>query len=247
MGARSCGLAYASGGLVDEWSLFNNVAGLAKVEKLSAAFAYDTQPSFKSFNRMAAVFAVPLKLGVAGAGIFRFGDELYNEQIVSVGFSNTFGLASLGLKANYIQYNAPGFGTKGIFSISFGGIATLTEKISVSAHIANINQPNISKSEKEKLPTILLMGLGAQLTTQTFFTTELEKDLQNPVKWKTGVEYQPFKKFICRTGFSINPDAIFFGFGFRPMKFKLDYAYQHNFTLGSRHQATVGYIFKSKR
>lgn len=247
MGARAGGLAYASSCLSDEWSILNNVAGLAKVEKASAAFAYDTQPSFNPFNRVAAVFALPLKFGTAGVGVFRFGDRLYNEQIFTIGFSNSFGLASLGLKANYIQYSAEGFGSKGIFSISFGGIATLTEKISIGSHIINLNQPEISKAEGEKLSTTLIVGAAFQLTSQTLVTSELEKDLSYPVKWKTGVEYKPFKKFTLRTGLSLNPSTVFFGFGFHSKKFKMDYTYQHNFTIGSRHQATIGYIFNKEK
>ncbi len=242
IGARSGGVGYASACLDDEWSLFNNVGGLAKVDRVSTAFAYDAQPSFKPFNRMAAIVAVPVKFGVGGLGFFRFGDQLYREQIICLGFSNTFGLASLGVKVNYIQYNAQGFGTKGVFSISFGGIAKLTEKISIGAHIINLNQPDISSTEEEKLPTLLILGIGFQVTSQTLITTELEKDLRFPLRWKAGVEYQPFKKFIFRSGFHIEPNAAFFGFGFRPSKFKLDYAYQHSFTVGSRHQATVGYF-----
>lgn len=242
IGARAGGVGYASSCLQDEWSIFNNVGGLAKVDKVSTAFTFDAQPSFKSFNRLAAVVAVPVKFGVGGLGVFRFGDQLYNEQIVSLGFSNSFGLASLGVKVNYIQYNAQGFGTKGVFSISFGGIATLTEKISIGAHIINLNQPDISSTEDEKLPTVIILGIGFQLTSQTFITTELQKDLTSPLRWKAGVEYQPFKKFIFRSGFHIHPNTAFFGFGFRPSKFKLDYVYQHNFTVGSRHQATVGYF-----
>ena len=243
MGARSSGLAYASACLADEWSLFNNVAGLARLEKTTAAFTYDAQPGFPTFNKMAATFAMPIKPGVAGIGLFRFGDDLYSEQIISMGFANTYGLASLGVKVNYIQYTATGFGSKGLFSISFGGIAKLTEKIYVGAHVTNINQPNISKTENEKLPTYLTVGIGAQITSQTYITTELEKELSHTVRWKSGIEYKAFKKFIGRTGFSVNPNTIFFGFGFRPSRFALDYTYQHNFVIGSRHQVTVGYFF----
>ena len=242
IGARSGGVGYASACLHDEWSLFNNIGGLAKVIRVSAAFAYDAQPSFKPFNRMAAVVAVPVKFGVGGLGFFRFGDQLYNEQIICLGFGNTFGLASLGVKVNYIQYNAHGFGTKGLFSISFGGIAKLTEKISIGAHVINLNQPDISNTDEEKLPTLLILGVGFQLTSQTFITSELEKDLRFPLRWKAGISYQPFKKFIFRSGFHVQPNAAFFGFGFHPSKYKLDYAYQHSFTSGSRHQATVGYF-----
>jgi hypothetical protein len=246
MGARAGGLAYASSCLTDEWAIFNNVSGLVKVDKTSSAFTYDTQPGFKPFDRMAAAFAVPLKFGTAGAGVFRFGDQLYNEHIIALGFANTFGLASLGLKVNYIQYKAEGFGSKGVISLSFGGITTLTEKISIGAYIINLNQPNISL-ENEKLPTLLILGAGFQLTPETFVTTELEKDLNYPVKWKTGVEYLLYKKFTIRTGFTLNPAVAFFGLGFKTRKFKLDYAYQHDFSIGSRHQATVGYIFNKQK
>jgi len=243
VGARANGLGFASSCLEDEWSIFNNIAGLAKVDQISTAFTYDAQPSFKPFNKAAATFSMPLKFGVAGAGIFHFGDNLYNEQILTAGFSNTFGLASLGIKVNYVQYYAEGFGRKGVISISFGGIAKLTEDLSLGAHIVNLNQPTISTSEDEKIPTILVTGIGFNLSSKAFLTTEIEKNFDYPATWKTGFEYQLNKKFTFRTGFNVNPHAGFFGLGFRPRKFKLDYAFQHHFTFGARHQATVGYIF----
>ena len=242
-GARANGLGFASSCLEDEWSIFNNIAGLAKVDQVSAAFTYDAQPSFKPFNKAAAIFAMPLKFGVAGVGIFHFGDKLYNEQILTAGFSNTFGLASLGMKVNYVQYYAEGFGRKGVISISFGGIAKLAENLSLGAHIVNLNQPTISTSGNEKLPTVLVAGIGFKLSSKAYLTTEIEKDFDYTATWKTGFEYQLNKKFTFRTGFNVNPHAGFFGLGFRPRKFKLDYAYQHDFTFGTRHQATVGYIF----
>jgi hypothetical protein len=246
IGARAAGIAYASSCLKDEWSIFNNIAGLASVENLAVAFSYDAQPSFKPFNRFAAVFALPTKLGTIGAGLFQFGDKLYNEQILTFGFSNSFGLASLGLKVHYTQYKASGFGSKGVFSVSFGGIAKLTDEISVGAHIININQSKISTIYEEQISTVLVIGIGLKLAAQTFITTELEKDLHYPVKWKTGFEYYPFKKFGFRTGFNLNPSIAFVGFEFRSAKFKLDYAYQHNFTVGSRHTASVGYTIRPR-
>jgi hypothetical protein len=247
MGARAGSMGFASSCLKDEWSLFNNTAGLADLEKAAISFTYDSQPSFRPFDRMAMAFSLPTKFGVGGAGIFRFGDDLFNEQIIALGFANTFGLASLGLNVNYIQYKAEGFGRKGVISLSFGGLAELTEKMFVGAHVINLNQPKISSTENEKLPTTLILGIGFQLTPKTFITTEVEKDFDYPVQWKGGLEYQPFKKFAFRTGFKINPHTAFLGVGFDNKKLKLDYAYQHNFVIGSRHQATVGYLINNKK
>lgn len=246
MGARAQGIANSSACISDAWSVFNNIGGLAKVEALTAAFTYDALPSFKPFNRMAAVVAMPVKFGVAGFGVFRFGDHLYNEQLISVGFSNSYGIASLGVKANYIQYNVEGFGTKGVISFSFGGIAKLTSQLSIGAHIVNINQPEISSYKDERLPTKLIAGVAFTPSDKVFLTTEIEKDLDYDATWKAGIEYIVHTKVIFRTGFNIHPNAGFIGLGFRPTKFAFDYAYQFQPDLGSRHQATVGYKFKFK-
>lgn len=244
MGARSSGMGHASSCLTDEWSVFNNIGGLAKLTTLSAAFTYDAHPSFSPFNKTAAVFAVPLKkFGTAGLGIYRFGDKVYSEQILTTGFSSTFGLASLGIKLNYIQYNAAGFGRKGVWSISFGGIAALTPKLSIGAYVINLNQPKISHLDNERLPTILTAGLSFKTSDKTIVTTELTKDLDYKPVWKTGAEYQVYKKFSFRTGFNIHPVSGFFGLGFKPKKFSVDYSYQYRPGIGSRHQATVAYNF----
>jgi hypothetical protein len=247
MGARASGLGSTSSCLTDEWSIFNNVAGLAHVNQTSAAFTYRAYPSIKSFNSMAGVFAIPLKWGVAGAGVYRFGDDLYNEHVLSAAFSNRFGIASLGIKVNYIQYHAEGFGTKGVFTVSFGGIAQLTKMLSVGAHIININQPRVSSNDREEtVPTILIAGIGVKISEKLFATSEIEKDIAYKPIWKTGLEYVIHPKISVRTGFHINPSAGFFGVGFKPRKFILDYAYEYNFQIGANHQASVGYKFQSK-
>lgn len=246
MGARANGLGYASSCLEDEWSLFNNIAGLTKINTANAAFSYHASPSLPGFNRMASVFAMPVRSGVAGLGVFRFGDDLYNEQILTAGFANTFGLASLGFKVNYIQYHAEGFGNTRALTLSIGGIAALTPQFTVGAHILNINQPRIAGTDNERLPTALFLGLGFKPSEKVFVTGELSKDLEYDLIWKSGIEYSLNKKISARTGFNIHPQAVFFGVGMKPKKFILDYTFQYNTDLSSSHQATVAYKFKSK-
>lgn len=236
-------MAYASSCLSDEWSVFNNVAGLASVQSAISSFSCDVQPNFTPFNKAAAVFAFPLKPGVVGLGLYRFGDDLYNEQIIAAGFSNQFGLAALGLKVNYIQYNADGFGRKGVFTVSLGGIAELTPQLFIGAHIININQPKLSSASDEKIPTILIAGILFKPSDNTLITTELEKDLDYKPTWKTGIEQKVHKKFLCRTGFSLYPASGFLGVGFKSKKFLLDYTYQYSPEIGVRHQGCVSYKF----
>ena len=247
MGARAAGMGYSSSALTDEWSLFNNVAGLAKVTAITAAFTYDAQPAFKPFNKVAATCVYPLKIGVAGLGFFRFGDDLYSEQILTAAYSSTFGLASLGVKVNLVQYNVKGFGTKSLVTASFGGIAQLTERLFLGAHVVNINQPKISSVDEERVPTLLIAGMLTKVTDDLSVSAELEKDLDYDASVKAGLEYRILKKFFLRTGFRIQPNAGFFGLGFKPARYSLDYAFQYTQGWGSRHQASVSYRLNANK
>ena len=237
------GLGYASACLSDEWAIFNNPAGLAKVKQTTAGFSYDAMPTFKSFNRMAALITVPSPAFTTAVGAFRFGDALYNEQFLSAGIANKLGLASLGLRFNYIQYHAEGFGTYTALTVSFGGIAELTKTLHIGAHITNINQPVINKQTGEKIPTIMTLGMALIPSEKIFLTSEVEKDLDHKMQWKAGLEYKALKKFTVRTGVNLNPEAAFLGFGWRGKKFIIDYGIKYNPNFGTNHQATVVYPF----
>lgn len=245
-GARANGIGNASSCLADEWSIFNNIAGLAKVKETTLGFSCDARPQLKAANRIALTYVNPIKFGVVGFGLFHFGDPGYNEQVASFAFSNTFGITSLGVKANYIQYNAEGFGARRVLSLSLGALTQLTPQLCIGIYALNINKPKISDSENERIPALLIAGLGFTPSEKILITTEIEKDLLYKPKWKTGLEYQAHKKIFFRTGFTINSDAIYFGLGFQPKKLKLDYAYGYNPNTGGSHQASVAYKFASK-
>src|SRR5690606_31490588 len=76
MGARSMGMGHASSCLDDPWALFNNAAGLAKVNKSSAGFSFASYPEFDPFNRIAAVIAMPTSRGCVAMGIYKHGDDI---------------------------------------------------------------------------------------------------------------------------------------------------------------------------
>jgi hypothetical protein len=193
---------------------------------------------------MAATIASPFRPGVMALGIYRFGDALYNEHLLSAAFANTLGIASLGLKVDYIQYHAEGFGTTGAVSVSFGGIATLTPLLSVGAYIGNINQP---RAGGETLPTHFTLGLGFDVSEHLFITTALYKDEAYDLTWKAGIEYKPHRKFTWRTGVNLHPNAAFMGIAFHTKRFVLDYALQYNLNTGASFQATAGYRFSAKK
>lgn len=248
MGARSNGLAYASSCLSDPWSLFANAGGLAGIASVTGALSYQVHPSIRSFDRVAAVAALPFKPGVAGVGLFRFGDDLYSEQAVRLGFASQLGITALGAQLSYLQYHAEGFGTRGAVTLGLGGITRLTPWLSVGVSITNLNQPVISNATGERVPALLTAGIALRPSGLVLIVIEIEKDLDYAATWRTGLEYTAHKKFFARTGFALHPNAAFLGVGFKAASFTFDYAIQFQQAPGMSHQATVGYrLVKRKK
>ena len=129
IGARASGMANASVTLGDEWAMHNNIGALAQVERSSVMFTYQNRYGVSEFNTLGGGYIKPLFNGVAGIGVFRFGDSFFNEQKINLGFSNQFGLVSLGANVNYLQVNIEGLGSKGILLLDFGGRATITDQL----------------------------------------------------------------------------------------------------------------------
>jgi hypothetical protein len=244
MGARGTGLGNATTCLTDEWSILNNPGGLSGVRKTTIAFSHFTNPSFPPFDRSAMSISIPIRSATAGLSLFRFGDDLYSEQIASMAFSNKLGIASLGVRLNYIQYQAKGFGSIGVFSASFGGVATVSKTFSVGAYITNINQPLINEGDNaESIPTRVAAGWLLKVSQKIFLTSEVEKEIGKPILIKTGVSYDATGKFYFSTGFNLNPNAAFLGAGFRPRRLGFQYGMAYSFTTGLHHQVSASYQF----
>jgi hypothetical protein len=240
MGARGQAMGNATACLSDEWSMLNNVAGIAKVSSLSLGATYDALPSLPAFSRMGMAATVPGTLAY-GIGLYRFGDATYNEQIVAAGMATHWNHTAVGAKVNYIRYAADGLGSKAVFSISLGGITTLTPWLTVGAHISNVNQPWLSKQFDERLPTTLNAGLLFTLAPEVIVTTEIEKRINDVATGRGGLEFTLHKKFVGRLGFQLNPQVLSGGLGFRMRYFLADYSVRYTQALGVQHQASVSF------
>jgi hypothetical protein len=242
VGARANGLAYASSCLDDEWAIFNNPAGAAKAKNHIAASCIDIVPGFPAWNRYAGVFNMPLAKGGLSLGVLKSGDQLFSQQMLSIGYANKFGITSLGISAQLIQYDAEGFGTRSVPSFSIGGITELYPWLTVGACIVNLIQPEVT--EGEKIPAVLIAGAGFKVSEKVSAFTEVEKHISAGPLVKAAAEYRFSNNFVLRTGFHPDPSAGFFGFGFRRNRLLLDYAFTYIPSIGTRHQTGVAYKIK---
>ncbi len=246
LSARAKGMGYTGATLSDGWSAFNNIAGLGDVKGSTAQAAIENRYGIEGFNNMGAAFTHQLNMGTAGLSLFRFGDELYSEQQVGVGYGKRAGLATIGGQINYRQYRIRGLGTEGVLSFDLGVIAKISPQIHVGAHASNINRPLLSDFENERVPSILNAGISFRPTEKLMLNVETEKDIAFGPRAKIGLEYLLFDKASLRLGVNTAPFISLFGIGFILGKLVIDYAFAHDGLLGFSHQASFSYHFFEK-
>ncbi|NQZ74867.1 MAG: hypothetical protein HRT61_01980 [Ekhidna sp.] len=243
LGARSSALAGASLTLGDEYSLFNNIGGLGRVENHAAFASYQNRYGVSEFQVVGAGAIYRSPIGNAGVGFYKFGDDIYSEQRLHLAFGNKIQMVSLGLGIDLHQYNIATVGSQQAFAIQFGGIAEITPKFRFGAHVSNINQAQINNETGERVPTVLKAGVSYIPSDELRFTVEVEKDLDFDEVLKAGIEYRIVEKVLVRTGISTEPFLGAFGIGFHPNNFKFDYAFSNESRIGSIHEISLAYTF----
>lgn len=239
MGARASGMAYASFALIDDHSIFNNVAALAWGTATTAGFAYDLSPTLPGGDRASASLLIPVGDGSLGAGVFRFGDDTYSEQLISAGYAHRIATTSLGIKANIVQYRAGGFETRHAVTVDFGGLMKITPEWTVAAGLFNLSQAALI--EGELLPVVFVAALSWSQVKGPLLAVEFEKHLGLPLRIKLGAEIPLYKKLFLRTGFGQNPISASGGIGARMHKLSLDFSTTYNQAFGLSYQASAGY------
>lgn len=243
-GARSSGMAGASLTLGDEYSLFNNIGGLGRVESHAAFAGYQNRYGISEFQVIGGGGIFHHKLGNAGIGYYKFGDEFFSEQRIHAAIGNKLQMISLGLGVDLVQYNISTVGTRHVVALQFGGVAELTPQLFFGAHIFNLNQAEITSETGDKLPTVMKGGFSYRPSDELIINLEVEKDLDFDEIFKAGIEYQVIERVFIRTGISTEPFISAFGVGFHPKNLKFDYSFSNDSRLGNVHEISFAYSFK---
>jgi hypothetical protein len=242
-GARSTGMGNAHVTLSDGWSLFNNIGGMGRVMESQALFGYDHRLGLNELTTLAAAMALVQDWGNLGVTVSHFGGTLFNQQNLGIGMSNTLGITSFGVKLNYFQTNIEGFGRTASPIIELGGLAELTPQLLFGAHIYNLTRSKLSKLSDEYLPMTVKAGLSYRPSDSLMLNVEAEKEILLDPIFKAGLEYNLKNRIWGRTGFHTQPNNFFFGLGFKPRKYQIDYAMSQNYRLGFTHHFSFNLLF----
>jgi hypothetical protein len=246
-GARAAGMGGAAAPVTDVWALHYNIGALAGIQETTVAASYQSRLNIPELATAGLTFCMPLRIGVAGAGISRYGFGAYSLTEGSLGFAHQIRFVSLGLQAGFVQAATKGFGSRFVPLVSFGGTAELLPKLRFGGYVYNITQSKLSPETGEHIPTLLRAGLQWQPTELFLLVAETEKDVDYPASFKAGIEYKLRPFLAVRGGFSTKPTSLHGGIGLLTGKFRIDYALQHHRYLGLLHHATFSLQLSEKK
>lgn len=245
IGGPASGLAEAGVAQRDTWSTFYNVGGLAWVKHTTVMAGYENRFGFsEGIHAMAVGVVKPMAFGTASLNVYRFGDALYSEDQVSLGFGHRVSRFSFGFRLSGYQYHIETVGTRFTSALDIGGIAKLSSELALGMQITNLTQAKKSSYTQEKVPTRIQTGLDYQPTEALKLVTEVEHEVQAKTNLKIGAEYTILKKISFRSGVQTAYFQQFFGLGLAHQALQIDYALRNHAELGMSHQLSLAYKLK---
>jgi len=224
-GARPVGLGGAFVGVADDANaMYYNIAGIYQVKEIAFTATY-SQYFAGIFDNYVAVVLPFQKYGAIGVSWLNMVADLYNENTFTLGYSypidrdNYIGIGVRMFLKNFgsNEWTAlnPIFDKKTAtgFSANISLYSKLTDELSLGASFENLNQPDVSLSSKDLVPSIYRVGAKYKLFKGLFLT--LEGDYRNSeIKGAIGSEYSVGVNFLETLGIKGSDISFRGGFGY---------------------------------
>ncbi len=230
VGAREMAMGQAVTALASQWSVFGNPAMMDR-EKGTVSFFGVRYYGFSEITDMAVSITYPVRAGTFGGGAYRYGDELFSENRLRLGYKNAFQGFHYGLVINYNHIvQGGGYGSLTALGIDVGLAARIAEGFLVGAKATNINQPSYGSYNtiSEEPPRELSIGLTYRLSELALFSSDIVKDVRFPLSYRGGVEVKVFGNLKGRIGVTAGPLTYAAGFGYRAENWEVNVAVQQH-------------------
>jgi len=226
----------------DSWSVFQNPA-LLETDINRVSFYGFRYLGISEITDMAFSGNYNTSFGTFGAGLHRYGFDLFNENRMRLAYKNQLGNFHFGSSITYTHvFQGANYGNAGAIGFDVGLGAEIIDDLWLGARATNINQPAYGATDEE-LPRELAIGLGYQLSGFAFFTTEMVKDVRFPISWRAGLEFEIIESLFARAGFTTEPETYSAGFGYITDSFSINIAIQQHIPLGISPAIDLGINF----
>ncbi len=246
-GSRSAGMCRSSVSITDFWSIYNNQAGLAGIEKSMIGVYYESRFLMTNLGSRFISGVVPLNVGVIGLSYYNMGYELFSRQKIGLAFARSFGSNTrVGVQLDYIITSIGGdYGNINNVTFELGVQSDVTETLTLGAWVFNPLLIHISDHNNEKIPAIIRFGFTWKISDNLMTLVESGiNSNESPVVIRGGAEYNIKDNYFFRTGFSTGEEIFSFGAGIVIKKLTFDISSIMHKTLGFSPQSSLIFIIK---
>lgn len=226
----------------DVSAVFGNQAGLAFIDQTSLTVFGENRFAIANINQFSVGGVLPLKSGAIGIVLQYFGFESYNEQKIGVAYARKlFDKIALSVQLDVLNLRVPFYGNQVNVTTEVGLQLPLNDKLLIGVH--TFTPFTIAITEEDFVPTILAAGIAYQPSKKLRLIAEVEKDIDYPVDFKFGIDYQLLKILALRVGVNTYPVQNSFGIGLNLNNLQIDVATVYHQVLGVTTGFSVGYTF----
>lgn len=246
VGSRSIGMAGASVSLSDPFAVFNNQAGLARLNNISISSFYQQRGIAIGYSDMAGVFCLPLSAGNFAFSYLQTGISGYHESRAGISFAKSLSpVLSAGLQFNYFMIDIPEASTSKGTVVFEGGVQySFGKGISVGVHVFNPFGAKIETLYNEKIiSSTIKCGAGFTLGKNLLLVSEAVFTNNFPFNARMAFEYTIAEKIFLRGGISGMPLSNFYGAGYKWKNITADLAFSRQKILGYSPSVSLNYTF----
>lgn len=250
LGGRQAAMGNTGVTFSDAFSVFTNQAGLATINTFTACLYAENRFLLKDLSLFAAGAAMPLKEngGTFGLGAVYFGNSLYNERLINLAYGRRlFNALSIGIELDYAAITIADYGTVNAFTFGVGVQYKIIPQLVAGAHVFNPLRWQFTDFEEDRLPSVINTGIAYLPSNKVTITAEAEKNLNTPMMFKAGIEYNVIEKLSLRAGITSAPFTSCFGIGLNLGNLRLDLANSFHPVLGYSPHFGLVYSGKTKK
>jgi len=232
---QSTGLGHATTGRPGLVGLHLNPASWAVLDTRTASVYAGQMYGLPELRHGTLSLHWPLWGTTFSGGSSTFGFEDYRETHLSVGAARAVQLGTartlhLGATVRYYHVDVGRFGNAQTAGLHLGAIMQVLPLIHVGVHATNVNQPQWS--DDTPLPRTLSVGAAYDLSDRVDLSADLFKDLDFPLRFRTGIEAAVLPMLVVRGGMQTAPSEFAMGLGLHHGPLHLGVAAEQHWELG---------------
>lgn len=230
------------------WSTYHNQGALGFFEGTQLGIYYENRFDIPEFGVKSLAFAMNTKPGTFALDFTSFGFNKFSDNKIGLAYGMKLAdYLAIGIQIDYIYIIQDSYyGNISTVSGEIGIFANPFENFYLGAHLFNPWRSKVSHYQDERLPTIFRLGVAYDFSEIVKLSAEVQKDLDLPAIYKSGVQYEPVENFVLRTGISFTEKNSFlaFGIGYTFKKATLDIAFENHPILGFKSGVSLMYRLK---